>query len=614
MRIGAAYPEPIHTAVIHAAERHGLTNLATQVLAAAGVAVAGGRNDADWYAAWFIFGLLIVSIRIVVGLRLRRGVQNPALGFEHLRRRQFAPIFFLILTAGLWTALAWSRLPVEGLDQRFTIIVVLSALAGGAVGVLSPLLWTGRAYISLVLVPASISLLLGGDADSILGLLGLMFWVVMLVAHSSNHRLLLQTITLGLQNAELADALRARTAEVEAANCELEARVKIRTQELSEMATRAQAASRAKSEFLATISHEIRTPLNGVVGMAQVMDHYPLSRAQHERLRMIQSSAGSLLAIINDVLDISKIEAGRMEAHIEPFDLRDFSSGIERIYAPLAREKGLGFRMTLETGAPTTRMGDALKLRQIVSNLVANAIKFTAHGEVGMDISFAGDDVRCSIWDTGAGIPAEMCGAVFEPFVQVDGSMTRLAGGSGLGLSICRDLSKLLGGEIALTSAVGAGSRFDLRLPMPAAEPAARTAEPQAAAADRGHLRILVVDDNANNRLVLQSLLQQFDIASGCAADGAEAVMAWNDNPWDAILMDVHMPVTDGLDATRQIRALERQRGRARTPIIAVTASMMSHETEAYLAAGMDGVVGKPIQVSELLGALQDRLAPLKAA
>ena len=343
--------------------------------------------------------------------------------------------------------------------------------------------------------------------------------------------------------------------------------------------------------------------------MAQVMDHHPLSRAQRERLGLIQSSAGSLLDIINDVLDISKIESGRMETYVEPFDAREFASGIERIYAPLAREKGLGFKLTFIADGPSARLGDAVKLRQIVSNLVANAIKFTVRGEVGLDIVLAGDDLRCSIWDTGVGIPEDMCGEVFEPFVQVDGSMTRLAGGSGLGLAICRELAVLLGGEIALTSAVGVGSRFDLRLPMPPTAAIVEAPERQAAPHGAGQLRILVVDDNATNRLVLQSMLRQLDIASDSARDGAEAVAAWARERWDAILMDVHMPGTDGLEAARQIRALERQRGRPRTPIVAVTASVMSHETDAYLAAGMDGVVGKPIQVAELLDVLEAGLA-----
>lgn len=613
MRIGSAYPEPIHAATIRAANRHALPNLATQLAASAGIAIAGGRTDPDWYGAWFLLGLAILSVRLVLCLRVRGALDDPAETIESLRRREAAPILFLILTAGLWTALASIRLPIETLAQKFTILVVLSALTGGAVGVLSPRLWAGRIYISLMLVPASVILLLDDGADPVLGVLGLVFWVVMIIAHASNHRLLINTITLGLENAELAAALRTRTGEVEEANRELEARVQARTQELSEMATKAQAASRAKSEFLATISHEIRTPLNGVMGMAQVMDHHPLSRAQRERLGLIQSSAGALLDIINDVLDISKIESGRMETHVEPFDAGEFASGIERIYAPLAREKGLGFKLTFAADGPSTRLGDAVKLRQIVSNLVSNAIKFTVQGEVGVDIVLAGDDLRCSIWDTGVGIPPEMCGEVFEPFVQVDGSMTRLAGGSGLGLAICRELAILLGGEIGLTSAVGVGSRFELRLPMPPTAAVADTADRQAAPYDAGQLRVLVVDDNANNRLVLQSLLQQFDIASESAMDGAEAVAAWSTEPWDAILMDIHMPGTDGLEATRQIRALERQRGRPQTPIIAVTASVMSHETDAYLAAGMDGVVGKPIQVGELLDVLQAGLA-LKAA
>jgi signal transduction histidine kinase/ActR/RegA family two-component response regulator len=609
MRLRAAYPEPIHAAVIRAASRHALPNLATQFAASLGIALAGIRTDADWYGAWFLLGLVVLAVRLVLCFRLRADLDDPAQTLETLRRRDAAPIVFLILTAGLWTALACIRLPVEALTQKFTILVILSALTGGAVGVLAPRLWAGRAYITLMLVPASLILVMDGGADPVLGVLGLIFWVMMIIAHTTSHRLLVSTITLGLENAELAAALQTRTDEVEEANRELEARVQARTEQLSEMATKAQSASRAKSEFLATISHEIRTPLNGVIGMAQVMDHHPLSRAQRERLSLIQSSAGSLLDIINDVLDISKIESGRMETYVEPFDAREFASGIERIYAPLAREKGLGFKLTFTADGPSARLGDAVKLRQIVSNLVANAIKFTVQGEVGLDIVLAGDDLRCSIWDTGVGIPEHMCGEVFEPFVQVDGSMTRLAGGSGLGLAICRELAVLLGGEVGLTSAVGVGSRFDLRLPMPPTAAVVQAPERQAAPHGAGQLRILVVDDNATNRLVLQSMLRQLDIASDSATDGAEAVAAWAAEPWDAILMDVHMPGTDGLEAARQIRALERQRGRPRTPIVAVTASVMSHETDAYLAAGMDGVVGKPIQVAELLDVLQAGLA-----
>lgn len=340
MRARAAYPEPIHAAVIRAASRHALPNLATQFAASVGIALAGIRTDPDWYGAWFLLGLAVLAVRLVLCIRLRADLDDPAQTLETLRRRDAAPIVFLILTAGLWTALACIRLPVEALTQKFTILVILSALTGGAVGVLSPRLWAGRVYITLMLVPASLILLMDGGADPVLGVLGLIFWVVMIIAHTSSHRLLVSTITLGLENAELAAALQTRTDEVEEANRELEARVQARTEELSEMATKAQAASRAKSEFLATISHEIRTPLNGVIGMAQVMDHHPLSRAQRERLGLIQSSAGSLLDIINDVLDISKIESGRMETYVEPFDAREFAAGIERIYGPLAREKG----------------------------------------------------------------------------------------------------------------------------------------------------------------------------------------------------------------------------------------------------------------------------------
>ena len=389
--------------------------------------------------------------------------------------------------------------------------------------------------------------------------------------------------------------------------------------EAQELAVRAEAANRAKSEFLATISHEIRTPLNGVLGMTQAMSRGPLDPAQSSRLGLIESSARTLLDIVNDVLDISKIEAGKMTLAPAPFRLDAFAEGLRRLYEVLAAEKGLRFSLSLSDASPGQRLGDEVRLRQILSNLISNALKFTEAGEIRVVIEARGDTVCFAVHDTGVGIAPADQPAVFEKFVQTDGSNTRRAGGTGLGLAICRDLARLMGGEISLTSTPGVGSVFSVTVPLDVVHadipaPAANeTFTPALVAAAGGGPRVLVVDDNATNRMVLQAILEQNHIRVDTAGDGREALVAWRDGPWDAILMDVNMPNMDGLDATRAIRQAEADGRRGRTPIIAVTASVLSHETEAYRAAGMDEVLAKPVDLDSLMETLNRRI-PSKAA
>jgi signal transduction histidine kinase/ActR/RegA family two-component response regulator len=370
----------------------------------------------------------------------------------------------------------------------------------------------------------------------------------------------------------------------------------------------AQAASRAKTEFLATISHEIRTPLNGVLGMAQIMARDELSKAQRDRLEVVQASGQALEAMVNDVLDISRIETGRMEIVPAAFDLDRFAEAMERLYGGLAQDKGLDLRLDVAPQVRGWRMGDEVRLRQVLGNLISNALKFTDYGTV--TVAIGGDDrsLAFAVTDTGIGIAPESRAKVFGKFLQVDSSSTRRVGGSGLGLAICKDLLGLMGGEISFETELGNGSRFMFSLPCARTEAPAE-AEPPARAAPEGELRILVVDDNATNRVVLQTLLAHVGVATATASDGAEAVAAWEGGHWDAILMDIHMPEMDGLQASLAIRGQEQAEGRARTPIIAVTASVLSHETARYLAAGMDAVVPKPVEAQALMAAIEASLA-----
>ncbi|WP_419320362.1 ATP-binding protein [Caulobacter sp. ErkDOM-E] len=369
------------------------------------------------------------------------------------------------------------------------------------------------------------------------------------------------------------------------------------------LAIAAQTANRAKTDFLATMSHEIRTPLNGVLGMAQIMETGALDPEQRHRLGMITTSGQSLLGVINAILDISRIEAGRMEIIPAPFELDFMLDALRQLYGGLAREKGLAFSLDIAPTATGWRLGDAERLRQVLSNLISNAIKFTDRGHVRVTVEGDAHMVTFCIEDTGVGIPESHRGLVFGKFAQLDSSSTRRAGGAGLGLAICKELVGLMGGRIDFASLPGGGTRFRFSTPMPEVQAAASAPAtlPAAAYDDETPPRILVVDDNDTNRTVLLTLLGHLGVHGEVARDGREAVAMWELEPWDAILMDIHMPGMDGIEASRTIRERERLTGRPRTPIFAVTASVLAHEQTLYADAGMDGLIPKPIEVAKLV-------------
>ncbi|THD78586.1 MAG: response regulator [Phenylobacterium sp.] len=372
----------------------------------------------------------------------------------------------------------------------------------------------------------------------------------------------------------------------------------------------AEAANAAKSAFLATMSHEIRTPLNGVLGMAQAMAADDLSEVQRERLVVVHRSGEALLAILNDVLDLSKIEAGKLELEAIEFDLSELAQGAYSAFTALANKKGLSF--ALDIGVARGRyLGDPTRIRQILYNLISNALKFTDQGEIRVAARRDGELLEIAVADTGVGISPENLVRLFQKFDQLDSSTTRRFGGTGLGLAICHELAQLMGGEIMVESELGKGSRFIVRLPLPlvgAEKPPPPLAPAPVSDLKPMRLRVLAAEDNAVNQLVLKTLLHQLGLEPVVVEDGAAAVEAWRDGPWDVILMDVQMPVMDGLAATALIRKLEHETHRARTPIIALTANAMSHQVEQYLAAGMDGHVAKPIAAADLFQALHEAM------
>jgi signal transduction histidine kinase/CheY-like chemotaxis protein len=376
--------------------------------------------------------------------------------------------------------------------------------------------------------------------------------------------------------------------------------------------TEAVAANNAKSEFLAQMSHEIRTPLNGVLGMAQAMAAGALADDQRDRLDVIRESSESLLKILNDVLDISKIEARKLEVESVEFDLGETLGGVSATFLPVALQRGLELSIQLGNAEGVYR-GDPTRVRQVISNLVSNALKFTAAGRIEVRAARDGETLRLEVSDTGIGIAPEVAAHLFTKFVQADASTTRRYGGTGLGLAISRELAELMGGSLTLESVLGQGSTFIVRLRLERVGEAHRPPPPRQTTVllpepEPSRVRILAAEDNQVNRLVLKTLLNQIGLHPDIVGNGLLAVEAWRMGAYDVILMDIQMPEMDGLTATREIRAEEAATGRPRTPILGLTANAMSHQVDEYRRAGMDGHVAKPIDVAKLFAALEAAL------
>ncbi|MCA3697938.1 ATP-binding protein [Aquidulcibacter sp.] len=535
---------------------------------------------------WFAAFALNEGLELLIGLKSNK---DPVKGA--LNRRLFCAN--MVFGSSVWVA---GALALVKTGEIGPLIIALAILVGALTHVIS----TSLTYVSAFLA-AALPLVMGIIAVP----------AVMIVSHAYPDAAVFQAsiAMVFLLTYNLSAALQSWQRETK----------------LAKTLAQVSLASDAKSQFLATMSHEIRTPLNGIVGLAEVLNNTKMTASQHEMVNLVRTSGETLERLVSDVLDSAKIEADKLELSIAPFDLRETIETAAHTFRTRAEEKGVVFSLIIPPEAEGRYLGDAVRIRQIISNLTSNAIKFTDKGRVDVKVDaleIDGDSVelRIQVSDTGIGFDPKASQHLFSRFEQADNSISRRFGGTGLGLSICKSLCELMDGSISATSQLGAGSRFEVRIQVKNAEalkanprlPAHVTLDDALSLNDSSvgptGLRVLVAEDNPINQKVITFMLEPMGMTPVMAANGREALAFYKIDSFDLILMDMMMPEMDGLAATQAIRAWEKQNNLPRTPIAMLSANAMSEHVTAALAAGCDVHIAKPVTPATLVTGMTEAL------
>ncbi|MCP5151040.1 MAG: response regulator [Chromatiales bacterium] len=505
-----------------------------------------------------------------------------------------------------WAAVPLLAFPVASDALRATLLVVICGVMAGGVSALAPDRVCVRIYAVALTPPLCLQLLAhGGDTGAVVAAAVVVYTALLVRLAAQSRDTLASSIAMAHANAGLVERLRRAREEAEALN-----------DELRQARDQALASLRARDEFCAIMSHELRTPLNGVLGTASLLRATPLDQRQSRMVEVVETSGRNLLALIDDILELAKMEAGHLALTMQPFDLRAETEAVCELFRANAEGKGIALTADIDPQLPPAVMGDAMRLRQVMSNLVGNAIKFTEKGRVRVACRRLPDEregqvvVSIEVHDSGIGMTPEVLGRIFDRFVQADGSTSRRFGGTGLGLAICQHLVRAMGGEITVRSMPEVGSCFGFRLELAeVAAPSTGSVGAAVAPASLHGRRVLVAEDNPVNAILVRDMLELLGCEVETVADGEAAVRATRDGDHDLVLMDWHMPALDGAAATRAIREHEaRHRGR-RVPIVALTANALAGDRETCIAAGMDDYLTKPIDL-DALRALLVRVVP----
>jgi len=593
-------------ALLFSSSRSGPT--ANVVAALLVVALLRNLVDPVMLLAWL---MVIISLAIL-RLRTIRFYTNRKSNPKHAPR---SPLYWCLRLA-LWTslmALCWGAMPIflfPSAEPMYQLLqaLILGGLAAAGVTTMSPLRGMVYLFVLSILVPLFFSFyLLPGELGQFLSIAVVFFVVFMLRTAEIFRSNLHFSIRLRLEKESLALNLERQKQELDLIN-----------QRLDLALQESQAAGRMKSEFLANMSHEIRTPLNGVIGMIELALGVARSAIQKNYLSLARDSADSLLAIINDILDLSKIEAGKIKLHREDFSLQKELSRAFSIFTIAVGEKNIDLTFKIDPEVPDCLYGDKVHLSQVITNLVGNAVKFTGEGglvEVGVRLNRQDNDqfeLKFEVTDNGIGIAPEHQEMIFDAFSQADYSVSRVFGGTGLGLAICSKLVRLMNGEIELKSKLGQGSTFAFTAqfkrgtPREDSKQELETTKTQSSGSitPQRRIRVLLAEDNIINQKVAGNLLKRHGFFVETAKNGERAIEMINNNqPYDLILMDCQMPILDGYAATKKLRSMGYD-----MPIIAITAHAMDGDRERCLEAGMDDYISKPIRKDELLGIIKKRI------